>query len=148
MTSKIIVRHNFESGHRLPQLPAGKCHSLHGHSWWAEITATCPQDTDVVVEFGDFKRHVRQFIDDQLDHGVMLGAQDPLASILPQFGKVYLFGGTDLSSDLEWPTVENVARLLARTAQSILDKIDHHPGTRVTHVDVRETHVNSAGWTA
>lgn len=137
----VTVRHNFETGHRLPHLP-GKCQNLHGHSWWTEITAEAPDLHDgLVVEFGPFKKQMRRWIDEHLDHGLMLGPDDPLLPALLQYGmKVHQVHG--------WPTVENVARLLARVAGDALLDLDHAPGARITHVRVSETHVNAATWSA
>lgn len=145
MSSAVTVRHNFETGHRLPIL-GGKCENLHGHSWWAEITVEAPDDVMCVVEFGAFKAAVREWIDRALDHGLMLGADDPLARILPEFGKVFIF--TEEQGAGTWPTVENVARLLALQSERLLGTIHRSPGTHVTRVDVSETHVNRASWIA
>lgn len=141
MPHAISIRHNFETAHRLPHLP-GKCISLHGHSWWAEITVTAPQlDSGLVVQFGLLKRQLRSWIDEHLDHGVLLGPHDPLVPLLRANNcKVYEVPG--------WPTVENIAALLARVASEALRHIDHAPGAEVTRVHVTETHVNAATWTA
>lgn len=141
MSASVAVRHNFETAHRLPQL-GGKCFNLHGHSWWAEITVAAPE-TDaggVVVEFGAFKRGVRDWIDTHLDHGAMLGTLDPLLPVLRVEGsKVFEFENA-------WPTVEATAALLATVASGILVQVPHAPGARVVAVDVRETAVNRASW--
>jgi 6-pyruvoyltetrahydropterin/6-carboxytetrahydropterin synthase len=153
MTTSITVRHNFETGHRLPQL-GGKCTSLHGHSWWCDVTVTAPSNPDmptiaeVVVEYGAFKRGLREWIDTNLDHGLMLGKDDPLAAILPDFGKVYVFGTEPETVGLMWPTVEHVAVLVAEVAARVLVGIDRAPGAYVSAVTVHETHVNAATWTA
>lgn len=142
MPAAITVRHNFETAHRLPHLP-GKCTSLHGHSWWAEVTVEAPtlDAQGLVVEFGPFKRELREWIDATLDHGVMLGPDDPLVPILRAHDcKVFPVPG--------WPTVENVARHIADTAAVILGSLDHAPGARIARVHVAETHVNAATWTA
>lgn len=140
MASNVTVRHNFETAHRLPHLP-GKCVSLHGHSWWAEVTVTAPiADNDgMVVEFGSFKQKLRAWIDSNFDHGVILGPQDPLIPALrAEHCKVY---------ELRvWPTVENVAAYLAVVSQALLEEIPHVAEARVTSVQVQETHVNRAGW--
>ncbi|MFB8402189.1 6-pyruvoyl tetrahydropterin synthase family protein [Streptomyces sp. NPDC055912] len=141
MSHGVTVRHNFETGHRLPHLP-GKCQSLHGHSWWAEVTAEAPAlDSGLVVEFGPFKKQLRRWIDEHLDHGLMLGPDDPLLAVLMPYGtKIHQVPG--------WPTVENVAALIARVAQDALRDLVHAPGARVTHVKISETHVNAATWSA
>ncbi|MBM0203542.1 6-carboxytetrahydropterin synthase [Micromonospora sp. STR1s_5] len=144
-TTTVAVRHNFETAHRLPHLD-GKCQSVHGHSWWAELTLDAPYDpeTGTVVEFGAAKARVRRWIDQYLDHGVMLGHRDELADVLPTYGcKVYRFGADNPSAGLPWPTVENVATLLARVGDQVLGDL----GARVTRCLVIETHVNAATWT-
>ncbi len=158
--STISIRHNFETGHRLPQL-GGKCASLHGHSWWAELTIGAGRlDTrGVVVDFGPIKAAFRAWIDEHLDHGVMLSARDPLVSPLVAAGtKVYRFGAPDPSAAeanaamLGWPTVELVARLLYSVAEDLLhpllpaaDAATPDSGRpRVVAVRIQETEYNCA----
>lgn len=137
----ITVSHNFETAHRLPHLP-GKCQSLHGHSWYAHITVTAPAlAAGTIVEFGAFKAGVREWIDRCLDHGTMLGPDDPLIPVLAAHGcKVHEVPG--------WPTVENVAAMLAARTDKILRTITRAPGATVTCVRVTETAVNEAAWLA
>lgn len=147
----VTVRHNFETAHRLPDL-GGKCRNLHGHSWWAEITLTGRKRPDgTVLDFGVMKSELRGWIDRELDHGVMLGDADPLVPHLIEAGcKVFAFGAPvhgrtlaeQLASDMRWPTVENVALLLARVATALL--VPTIPGVSVARVRVQETSVNAA----
>ncbi|WP_309030777.1 6-pyruvoyl trahydropterin synthase family protein [Streptomyces alfalfae] len=141
MSYAVTVRHNFETGHRLPHLP-GKCQSLHGHSWWAEVTVEADEmAAGLVVEFGPLKKALREWIDTNLDHGVMLGPDDPLVPVLrAATTKVHVVEG--------WPTVENVAAMLATVATTALNTLVRAPGARVARVHVQETHVNAATWTA
>ncbi|NJP98454.1 6-carboxytetrahydropterin synthase [Nonomuraea sp. FMUSA5-5] len=143
----VTLKHNFETAHRLPHL-GGKCVNLHGHSWHTEITIAASRLTDrhTVVEFGDFKAVMRNWIDVYLDHGVMLGHRDPL---LPAFTtarcKVYTFGVDWDGAD--WPTVEAVAALLADQAGRWLALIDDMPAdAHIAHVTVQETATNAADW--
>lgn len=140
MSTTVTVAHNFETAHRLPHL-AGKCESLHGHSWWVRVTVTAPgPDIDgVVVEFGAYKKALRGWIDRHLDHGTMLGPDDPLIGALRATGcKVYETPG--------WPTVETVAEHLGEVAGKLLADVDHVVDARVESVEVQETHLNRAGW--
>lgn len=141
MTHLVTVRHNFETAHRLPHLE-GKCQSLHGHSWWAEVTVSGPElAAGVLIEFGPFKRELRAWIDENLDHGTMLGPGDPLLPLLRAHDcKVHVIE--------DWPTVENTAAMLAFRAQLILGTMVRAPGAAVTRVLVRETAVNEAAWQA
>lgn len=137
----IAIRHNFETAHRLPHLP-GKCQSLHGHSWWANITITAPElAAGLVTEFGPLKTAIRTWIDDHLDHGTMLGPDDPLLPLLTAHDcKVHQVPG--------WPTVENVAAMLANIATDTLNELTRAPEATVTRVHVTETHVNAATWSS
>lgn len=140
----VAVRHTWEAGHRLPHIE-GKCQSLHGHSWSveAEVTSDAPAHGDnMVVEFATVKTILREWIDSRLDHGLMLGHRDPLAHMLADHGKVFMFGYDTHSGDLDYPTVENVAALLARLIQFEL------PEVRVVRVTVQETPTNKASWVA
>ncbi len=149
----VSVRHNFETAHRLPHL-AGKCVNLHGHSWWMEATVAAPRlHRGTVVEFGAFKGQVRSWIDTHLDHGAMLGADDPLAEVLTAHrSKVFRFGASDpapaerFAEGLAHPTVEAVAELLARVIDQALRALSGAAGAFVREVVVSETHVNTAGW--
>lgn len=150
----VHVRHNFETAHRLPHL-GGKCQNLHGHSWWVDITIEAPElaPDGTVVEFGDLKSKLRAWMDHHLDHGVMLGFADPLVPVLTTEGKVFVFGRADpkledetFAADLKWPTVENVAVLLARVATILLGELIRAVDAEVTAVKVHETHVNAASW--
>lgn len=153
--SAITVRHNFETGHRLPFL-GGKCENLHGHSWWAEVTVTGQPDVDgVLIDFATIKRGLRDWIDSRLDHGCMLGAADSLLPALQAEGsKVFVFDpaaggltagfvgpGPAFERPLPWPTVENVAELLRRVAVRLLGDDAHR---FIVSVAVTETHVNAA----
>lgn len=150
MSASITIAHNFETAHRLPFLP-GKCTSLHGHSWWTEVTIAGELDVHgVLLDYGAVKRRVREWIDARLDHGTMLGREDPLIGPLTEAGcKLFVFDPTDPVSlcgegrPLTWPTVENVAELLRRFVTGWLATSGGR-GPFTVSVRVRETHVNEA----
>lgn len=148
MSHAIAVKHSFEAAHRLPHLE-GKCQSLHGHSWQVEVAVAAPKldDRGMVVEFGPFKRALREWIDDNLDHGLMLGCADPVLPMLNRNdydGKLFEFGHIEN----DWPTVENVATLLARISHTLLMRTPRVEGAYVAEVKVSETAVNTAYWLA
>lgn len=136
----VTVRHNFETAHRL--LTPGrdsKCWNLHGHSFWTTVTVEAPalDGRGMVVEYGDFKARLRDWIDRHLDHGAALNERDPLVDVLAGDGcKVWL-----MPHD---PTVEALAALIFREADLIVETITHADGAHVTRVHVQETHVNGA----
>jgi 6-pyruvoyltetrahydropterin/6-carboxytetrahydropterin synthase len=93
-------------GHRLLNYE-GKCRHLHGHNGKAVITlATDALDQlGMVMDFTRLKRVVGAWIDEQLDHKMLLHKDDPFLSFLRQQGEpVYVL---DVN-----PTAENIARLI------------------------------------
>lgn len=138
------VRLRWEGGHRLPHLP-GKCTNLHGHSWQAHITLTAPalDDYGMVADFTTTKNHLQDWVDDHLDHAMMLGAADPYAARLSTDGlKVHTFGTDPHTHHLAWPTVEAVAEMLARLTEDTLPTTT--PTARLERVVVSETENNTA----
>jgi 6-pyruvoyltetrahydropterin/6-carboxytetrahydropterin synthase len=144
MSTTVAVRAYFHTAHRLPAL-AGKCASLHGHSWQAWFHLAGPVDpTGILADFGMVKDVLRGWCLDYLDHGTALGLADELVPALAERGtKLYLFGDDDAegsySQGLEWPTVENMACMLYRMAADLLPE----PIT-VAAVEVQETENNRA----
>ena len=102
-----VIKHiDFCYGHRLLDHD-GVCKHLHGHNAVAEVELRTAQldDRNMVCDFGEIKRVVKAWIDEELDHKMLLRHDDPLVKPLQQFGEpVYL-----LESN---PTAERLARLI------------------------------------
>ena len=102
----VTKRIDFCYGHRLLDYD-GLCRHPHGHNAVAEIevrTETLDR-RNMVVDFGDIKRLVKQWIDRELDHRMILRHDDPLVKPLQALGEpVYLLDSN--------PTVERIARLV------------------------------------
>jgi len=93
-------------GHRLLEY-GGKCRHLHGHNGRAVITlaAAALDPLGMVLDFSRLQRAVGGWIDEHLDHKMLLHKDDPLLPLLRQQGEpVYVM---DVN-----PTAENIARLL------------------------------------
>jgi 6-pyruvoyltetrahydropterin/6-carboxytetrahydropterin synthase len=93
-------------GHRLLDYN-GKCRHLHGHNGRAVITLAAPSldDLGMVVDFSRLKQIVGGWIDEQLDHKMILHRDDPALPLLRQQGEpVFVL---DVN-----PTAENLARLI------------------------------------
>lgn len=97
---------DFCYGHRLLNYD-GKCKYLHGHNGRAIITIES-KTLDVrgmVLDFSDIKRVVSQWIDDTLDHRMLLHRDDPVVPHLRELGEpIHLLDNN--------PTAENIARLI------------------------------------
>ena len=93
-------------GHRLLDYD-GKCRHLHGHNGLAVVTLEGPtlDARGMLVDFGDIKRTLQRWIDDELDHNMILRRDDPLLPLLQERGeRVFVMDQN--------PTAENIARLI------------------------------------
>jgi 6-pyruvoyltetrahydropterin/6-carboxytetrahydropterin synthase len=93
-------------GHRLLNYD-GKCRHLHGHNGRAVITLEAPRldDLGMVVDFSQIKRVVSTWINEALDHKMILHKDDPLLGYLRQQGEpVFVIDAN--------PTAENIARVI------------------------------------
>jgi 6-pyruvoyltetrahydropterin/6-carboxytetrahydropterin synthase len=93
-------------GHRLLRYE-GKCRHLHGHNGRAVIVLEAPalDATGMLVDFGEIKQKVQHWIEENLDHTMLLCRDDPVLSMLRERGeRVFVLD--------ENPTAENIARLI------------------------------------
>jgi len=93
-------------GHRLLNYD-GKCKHLHGHNGKVVITLEGAKldDLGMLVDFADIKKTIKQWIDDNLDHNLLLCRNDPLLPLLrQQHERVFIMEDN--------PTAENIARLI------------------------------------
>lgn len=93
-------------GHRLLNYD-GKCRHLHGHNARAVIALETDKldGLGMVVDFSRIKRVVSSWIDDTLDHKMLLHKDDPVLPFFRQQGEpVYVMEVN--------PTAENIARLI------------------------------------
>jgi 6-pyruvoyltetrahydropterin/6-carboxytetrahydropterin synthase len=95
---------DFCYGHRLLNY-AGKCRHLHGHNGRVVITfqAEGLDDQGMVLDFSEIKRTMSRWIDDNLDHRMILNRSDPAVQKLRELGEpMYLMDAN--------PTAESIAR--------------------------------------
>lgn len=93
-------------GHRLLNYD-GKCRHLHGHNGTAVITVEAPRldPLGMVVDFSALKRVVGVWIDETLDHKMLLHRDDPVVPELKRLGEPVVL--LDVN-----PTAENIAKLI------------------------------------
>ncbi len=112
-------------GHRLLNY-AGKCRHLHGHNARAVIVMEGAHldERGMLVDFSEIKKSLREWIDAELDHRMILSQGDPALSSLQQLDEpIYVIE--------ENPTAENIARLIFERA--------HQQGFPVVEVSLWET---------
>lgn len=103
---------DFCYGHRLLNYD-GKCSHPHGHNGKVEIEFMASEldARGMVLDFVEIKTEVKRFLDDELDHKMILHRDDPLTKLLKDLGEpVFVMQ--------ENPTAENIARVIFQYAHS------------------------------
>ncbi len=97
---------SFCYGHRLLNY-TGKCQHLHGHNARAVITLESKvlDERGMVEDFSEVKRLVWSWLDEEIDHTLLLHRDDPVLPVLQSAGERVMV--TD-----ENPTAEVIARMI------------------------------------
>jgi 6-pyruvoyltetrahydropterin/6-carboxytetrahydropterin synthase len=84
----VIREIRFNYGHRLLDYE-GKCAHLHGHGAYVQIEITSEKlnSGGMVMDFYDIKSSLGQWIQDTLDHKMILCERDPLIPALKKAGE-------------------------------------------------------------
>ena len=97
---------HFCYGHRLLNYD-GKCRHLHEHNGRAQITIAAMNldELGMVLDFSRIKQVVSSWIDETLDHKMILHKDDPALPFMRQQGEPVFVMDKN-------PTAENIARLI------------------------------------
>ena len=137
----ITIEHETDTAHRLVS-HTGKCSNLHGHRYKYVIsieTTGSIEDLDSdFVDFYDFKRVVREFLDELLDHGTILWNHPENGTLE---ATLELIGSKIITVPFE-PTVENMVSWLAEKLDS-LELLKN----RLVQLTIYETPTNYCTWT-
>ncbi len=101
---------DFCYGHRLLNYE-GKCRYLHGHNGRIEVDIEAKEldRLGMVLDFGVVKDVVRTWVDNNLDHRMLLCKHDPYVPLLKAQGEpLFLMD--------ENPTAENIAKVIFQQA--------------------------------
>ena len=129
MPIEITRRLEIDAGHRLLK-HEGKCRHVHGHRYVFDVTVSAEKLDEVgrVIDFGEVKRVLGGWLDDNWDHGFILGPDDPLLFWLEEHEMKRFV--------LAWaPTAENIASYFFTVASELMGRA----GISVTKVRVWET---------
>ena len=120
--TKII---DFCYGHRLMEYD-GKCKHLHGHNGLLEVDleADSLDSRGMVMDFTQVRDIVKNWVDENLDHKMLLRHDDPVAPLLKELGEpIHLLDGN--------PTAENIAMHIYHQA--------HRQGLKVAEIRLWES---------
>ena len=135
----ILVNHSVKKiiefcyGHRLLDYD-GKCRHLHGHNGQLEIEVVSGSldPLGMVIDFGQIKELAKGWVDENLDHKMVLHRNDPIAQVLQDCGEpLYLMDCN--------PTAENIAQLIFQNLSTL--------GLHVSRITLWETPSSCATYT-
>ena len=109
---RVTTEINFAYGHRLLDYN-GKCAHPHGHNGRVEIelASEALDAADMAVDFTVVKHGVQAWVDEHIDHKMILRRDDPLLRPLTELGEpVYVMDHN--------PTAESLAELIFGVASS------------------------------
>ena len=113
MKKQYITRKgNFDSGHRVMN-ERMKCFNIHGHTYLYELSFEFNEMEEIgyAIDFKEIKRVGCQWIDDILDHGMILNPQDTaLIETTKSYGSKLWLMSLNGKEDYCNPSVENIAK--------------------------------------
>lgn len=128
---RVTKRMEWDAAHRLTT-HEGKCATLHGHRYVAEVTCVGRRDTTsgIVVDFGVVKQQVGRFVDLYWDHTTFAHHQDAaLIDLMHRDHEIERKSGKPVRLKLPYlfvhqPTAETIAEELYWVATALLSD-DH-----------------------
>ena len=110
---EIVKSISFCYGHRLLNY-VGPCANLHGHNARADIhlASETLDERGMIMDFSDIKREVKTWIDDTLDHTMLLDKHDPVIPLLDEAKEHYYLMDKN-------PTAEHIAELIFNYVESL-----------------------------
>jgi 6-pyruvoyltetrahydropterin/6-carboxytetrahydropterin synthase len=113
MKKQYITRKGtFDSGHRVMN-ERMKCFNIHGHTYLYELEFEFNEMEDIgyAIDFKEIKRIGCQWIDDILDHGMLLNPKDTeLIQTTINYGSKYWLMSLSGKGEYCNPSVENIAK--------------------------------------
>lgn len=136
----LTIEHETDTAHRL-SCHQGKCANLHGHRYKFVVTIDVLgsiEEPGKFVDFYDFKRVVRDYLDTLFDHGTMLAktsANVELIRVLVESKQKLILWEAE-------PTVENMIDVVAEELNTLVPLKG-----KLRQLTIFETPTNYCTWT-
>lgn len=132
----ICIKLKMDAAHRIYG-HENKCKDIHGHEYHFEIYCKADEldNLDRVADFGAVKRVLKSWIDENLDHGMLLGSNDPIKRLwceeqwTQEYGAPENFSAGFLKGMKYFildgnPTAENIASHVKQIGNQLLQAQD------------------------
>jgi 6-pyruvoyltetrahydropterin/6-carboxytetrahydropterin synthase len=134
---------NFDSGHRVMN-ERMKCFNVHGHTYLYELTFSFENMEEIgyAIDFKEIKRVFCQWIDDILDHGMILNPHDTsLIQTTKDLGSKLWLMSLNGAGEYCNPSVENIAKEVFLAMQILADTLykDVPTGLKIHKITIYET---------
>ena len=142
-TQYISRKTSLDCGHRVMN-ERMKCFNIHGHTYLFELTFSFENMEEIgyAIDFKEIKRVFVEFLQDKLDHGMILNPHDLklIQTTLDYKSKLWLMS---LNGDSEYcnPSVENIAKEIFLAMEILADTLYHDAptGLKIHGVKIYET---------
>lgn len=126
--SFITRKCTFDSGHRVMN-ESMKCFNIHGHTYicYLKFKYTEIKEIGYAIDFKEIKRVGCQWIDDKLDHGMILNPQDLslISTTVDLNSKLWLMGLNGSNAYCN-PSAENIAKEIFLAMEILFKTYDPH----------------------
>jgi 6-pyruvoyltetrahydropterin/6-carboxytetrahydropterin synthase len=134
---------NFDSGHRVMN-EFMKCFNIHGHTYLYELTFSFKNMEEIgyAIDFKEIKRVFCQWIDDILDHGMILNPHDTkLIQTTKEYGTKLWLMSLNGAGEYCNPSVENIAKEVFLAMEILSDTLYKNAptGLKIHKVTIYET---------
>ena len=139
----ITRKGTFDSGHRVMN-EFMKCYNIHGHTYLYELTFSFENMEEIgyAIDFKEIKRVFCQWIDDILDHGMILNPKDELLiQTTKQYGTKLWEMSLNGKDEYCNPSVENIAKEVFLAMEVLTNELygDAKTGLQIYNVKIFET---------
>ena len=137
MTYRVKRYHDISCGHRVYE-QGSKCEHLHGHNYRIHFVCEAENLDDVgrVIDFGEIKKRLCMWLENNWDHRMLIWIRDPwLAELKAIDGMVYTVPFN--------PTAENMAKYLVTV---VGPEQLHGTGIKLVECNIEETRKCSASF--
>ena len=137
----ITRKGNFDSGHRVMN-ERMKCFNTHGHTYIFELTFSFESMEQIgyAIDFKEIKRVGCQWIDDILDHGMILNPHDKkLIDVTTDLGGKKWLMSLNGKGNYCNPSVENITKEVFLAMQILFDEQYQNVGLKIHNIKIWET---------